>query len=182
MVVLKDQGTLLPLRPGRRVYLVGVDSAAARQRGLVPVAEILQADAAIVRLSAPSEKLHPNFFFGGRQHEGRLEFRDGDVEYDKLRRTAKMVPTFVSVYLDRPAILTNVTDLSTTLVANFGISDDALLDFVLGAPGGHGRLPFALPASMNQVEHQAPGRPHDLDRPLFPFGAGLGKPASVDRR
>ncbi|WP_183030144.1 hypothetical protein [Altericroceibacterium spongiae] len=38
------------------------------------------ADFAIVRAETPSEMLHPDYFFGSRQKEGRLDFRAGDPD------------------------------------------------------------------------------------------------------
>ena len=43
------------------------------------------------------------------QHEGSLAFRDGDADYEAFKRVSAIVPTIVTVYLDRPAILTPIT-------------------------------------------------------------------------
>ena len=77
------------------------------------------------------------------------------------------MPTIATVYLDRPAILTNVRDKVQALVANFGADDDALLDVLTGRAKAEGRLPFELPSSMADVEAQSPGRPHDTRQPLY---------------
>jgi beta-glucosidase len=82
------------------------------------------------------------------------------------------VPTVVSIYLDRPVILGNVRDKAAALLADFGASDAALLDVLVGRARAEGRLPFALPASMADVTAQSPGKPHDLPKPQYPFGAG----------
>jgi beta-glucosidase len=79
----------------------------------------------------------------------------------------------LSIYLDRPAILTNMTGLTDAIVANFGASDAAVLDLVLGHARPRGRLPFELPSSMAAVEAQDPAVPDDSAAPLFPRGAGL---------
>jgi beta-glucosidase len=58
------------------------------------------------------------------------------------------------------------------VVANFGVSDAALLDVLAGRARPEGRLPFDLPASMDAVRAQRPDVARDLPRPLYPFGFG----------
>lgn len=172
-VLLKAKGGMKPLAPGHSVYLVGIDPAAARVRGLVVVDDPAKADAAIVRVSAPSEMLHPYHFFGSRQHEGRLDFRLGDEDFERLTALRSKTRVVTSVFLDRPAILTNIVDLTDVLLGNFGVSDDALLDVVTGRAVAKGRLPFELPSSMAAVAQQDPARPDDSAAPAYPFGAGI---------
>ena len=177
LVLLENEGGLLPLgatgRSGAlRVYLVGVDSVAARRMGWTVVSDPAQADVAIVRLAAPYETLHPGYVFGAMQHEGSLAFRDGDSTYEAFKRVSAAVPTVVTVYLDRPAILAPLKGRARAIVANFGVSDEALLDVLAGRARPAGKLPFALPASMDDVAAQRPDVAHDLARPLYPFGFG----------
>ena len=132
-----------------------------------------QADLAIVRLAAPFETLHPGFVFGSRHHEGSLAFRDGDKDYEAFKRIAAVVPTVVTVYLDRPAIVTPLTSRARAVIANFGVSDEALLDVLAGRAKPEGKLPFELPSSMAAVRAQRSDLPHDSRRPAFAFGYGL---------
>lgn len=172
-VLLENNGAL-PLRPGMRVFLHGIAADAARAHGLTVVERLVDAQAALFRLTTPSEMLHPNHFFGSRQKEGRLDFRDGDPDYEALKAAAAAkVPVIASIYLDRPAILGNVRDKTAALLGNFGASDEALLDVMLGKARAQGRLPFELPASMMAVERQRPGKPDDSGAALYPFGAGI---------
>jgi beta-glucosidase len=83
-----------------------------------------------------------------------------------------VVPTVVTVYLDRPAILTPIRDRARAVIANFGVSDAALLDVVTGRAAPQGKLPFELPASMDGVAAQRSDLPHDSRHPLYPFGFG----------
>jgi beta-glucosidase len=177
LVLLENRDRTLPLpRTGRRgalrVYLHGIDSAAARREGWTVAADPAQADVAIVRLAAPYETLHPGYIFGSFQHEGSLAFRDGDRDLEAFRRASAVVPTVVTVYLDRPAILTPLRERARALVANFGVSDAALLDVLTGRASPEGRLPFELPSSMEAVAAQRPELPRDSPRPLYPFGFG----------
>ena len=132
-----------------------------------------QADVAIVRTTAPFQTLHPNYMFGAMQHEGNLGFHDGDEEFDEIVRMSARVPTIVTVYLDRPAILTPLRDRASALIGNFGVSDDALIDVLTGKAAPEGKLPFELPSSMQEVEAQRSDIPHDTAHPLYRIGYGL---------
>ncbi|RDE05050.1 glycoside hydrolase family 3 protein [Sphingomonas aracearum] len=170
-VLLENRDTALPVAArGRKVWLYKVDPAVARAHGFVVVARPQDAEVAILRVDAPSEKLHPFHFFGSRQNEGRLDFRDGDPDYEAIKKAARAVPTIVAINLDRPAILTNIRDKAAALIATFGASDDAVLDVVTGRARAEGHLPFALPSSMASVERQDPASSDDSAAPLYPFG------------
>lgn len=173
-VLLKNRSHILPLGPSsRRVWLYGVDRAAAAAAGFVVVDRIEQADVAIVRLQAPFERLHPYNFFGSVQHEGRLDFRPDDPGMAAFERASITVPTVVAVDLDRPAILTALEEKAAAVIGLFGASDLALLRVVSGAAMPKGRLPIELPSSMASVIAQSAARPNDSRSPLFPRGASL---------
>jgi beta-glucosidase len=175
-MVLLEAGKALPLT-GRKVYLHGVAAEAAKAAGLTVVDDPKKAEVAILRLSAPFQTLHPNYTFGSLQHEGDLGFHDGNADYEALKAVAAAkLPAIVSVYLDRPAILTNIRDKATRLYVDFGVSDQAFLDVVIGTVAALGRLPFELPRSMAAVAAQASDLPHDSTDPLYPIGAGLARP------
>jgi beta-glucosidase len=165
---------LLPVAPkNKKVYLYGVAAKAAEALGFIVVMDPAQADLAIIRAPAPYQSEHPNFFFGSRQHEGRLAFTEKDVAYSELLRVSPMVPTIFLTTLERPLILANVRTHATALLGDFGISDEPLLALITGklSPGGH--LPFELPSSLEAVRKQKSDLPHDSESPLFPFGFGL---------
>ena len=176
LVLLENKGGLLPLRtpPDKplRVYLHGVAPQAAARAGWTVVDDPKQADVAIMRLTAPFERLHPQYVFGQFFHEGNLAFKDGDADYEAFKRVSAIVPTIVSVYLDRPAILTPLQATARALIANFGVSDEALIDVLTGRAKPEGKLPFELPSSIDAVAAQRPDMPHDSARPLYPFGFG----------
>jgi beta-glucosidase len=164
----------LPVVPkNKKVYLYGVAAKAAEAVGFVVVTDPSQADLAIIRAPAPYESEHPNFFFGSRQHEGRLTFTEKDPAYLELLRVCPMVPTLLLTTLERPLILTNVSPYATALLGDFGISDDPLLALITGKVSPTGHLPFELPSSVEAVKQQKSDLPHDSQSPLFPFGFGL---------
>jgi beta-glucosidase len=173
LVLLENKKDFLPLTPrGKRVFLHGVDSATAVRYGFRVASDPSQADLAIVRTSAPFQTIHPGYVFGAMMHEGDLGFRDGDKEFEEIKRIAAAVPTVLTITLDRPAILTGVKDRATALIANFGVSDAALLDVITGVARPEGRLPFELPSSMAEVDAQRSDVPHDTAHPLYPIGFG----------
>ena len=79
----------------------------------------------------------------------------------------------VTVYLDRPAILGNVRDKASAILANFGVSDGALFDVLTGKAKPQGKLPLELPSSMAEVLVQKQDVPYDTATPLYKFGYGL---------
>ena len=172
-VVLENRRQVLPATQVNTVWLHNVDPAEAEKRGWRVVDDASQADLAIVRVNAPFERLHPNHFFGARQNEGRLDFRDGDADFEAIKQAGAARRSVVAVNLDRPAVLTNVRDKVDGLLATFGASDAAVLDVVNGVAEAQGRLPFELPSSMQAVKGQHPARPDDSAAPLYPPGYGL---------
>jgi beta-glucosidase len=173
-VLLRNEGGPLPFAAGAKVWLNGVSPEAATAAGLQVVASPAEADFALVRADTPSERLHPNHFFGSRYKEGRLDFRPGDVAYDALvSADAAGIPVVMAIFLDRAAVLSSVEPMADVILANFGASDAAVLDVVLGRAVARGHLPFELPRSMAAVEQQDPARPDDSNDPLFPFGSGI---------
>ena len=165
---------LLPVAAkNKKIYLYGISAKAAEAAGFIVVADPTQADLAIIRAPAPYESEHSNFFFGSRQHEGRLTFTEKDAAYAELLRVSPMVPTVFLTTLERPLILTNVRPHVTALLGDFGISDEPLLALITGKVSPSGRLPFELPSSVEAVKQQKSDLPHDSQSPLFPFGFGL---------
>jgi len=177
LVLLKNGKSLLPLRKNLssekplRVYLKGIDAAAAKAKGLRVVTDTSEADFAIVRLQTPREYPYPNSQFFP---EGNLAFAPGQPDFDAVVSLAVSgLPVVASVHLERPAVLTALLPYVQGLFGDFGITDSALLDVVLGESEPEGGLPFELPSSMAAVEAQKPDLPHDSENPLFPIRFGL---------
>lgn len=174
MVLLQNNDKLLPMaNTSKKVWLYGIDPAIARKYGYQVVDTPQAADMAILRVNTPYETLHPNYVFGAMQHEGSLAFVDGNPDYEAIKQAASAPKSIVSVYMDRPAILTNVQAKATAILANFGASDTALFDVLTGKGKPEGKLPFELPSSMVEVAAQLEDLPHDTAHPLYPFGFGL---------
>lgn len=172
MVPLKNTLAGASLKGGAKVWLFHIDGSVAKAHGLTVVDSPNQADVAIIRAAAPFQIQHPGYFFGARQHEGSPNFQPGNEAYDALLKCGK-TPVIMTVYLDRPAILTEVRDRVAVLYADFGISDDALLAVLCGSARAGGHLPFELPSSMAAVQAQRSDAPHDSARPLYSYGYAL---------
>lgn len=173
LVLLENKNEVLPLTAAeQKVFLSGVDAQAATEAGLLVVADIADADFALIRADAPFEQPHQNYVFGRRHHEGSLAFLPGNPDYEIIKAASPQVPTIVAVFLDRPAVLTAIQDVDV-LIGEFGVSDKVLLEVLLGEANPQGRLPVELPSSMQAVAEQNEDVPYDSDAPLYPFGFGL---------
>lgn len=174
LTLLLNRGEVLPLKPDqRRVWLSGLSKDAARAVGLIPVSDPAEADVMVMRIATPFTR-NERFFFGMRHHEGMPEFTRENADLQAIEKAARSgKPVIVSVYLDRPAILTPVVPLVQGLLGDYGIEDRALLDVVVGRAAPAGRLPFELPRSTAAVMAQKPDAPSDSRNPLFSRGAGL---------
>jgi beta-glucosidase len=174
LVMLERKEGLLPLKRSAKVYLHGVNPQAAEKVGLTVVNTPEQAEVAIVRTVAPYEQPHQNYFFGAQYHEGSLAFPADHPDRLAVEMLAqKKVPTIVTVYLDRPAILTPLKDKVAVLIGNFSVSDPVLFEALTDGKPFTGKLPFELPSSMENVLKQHSDRPADSDNPLYPIGFGL---------
>jgi beta-glucosidase len=183
LVLLENKNETLPLSDKvKKLYLYKINPQVALDYGFTVVERAEDADLALVRAHAPFETLHPNYFFGARQHEGDLGFHDGNADYEAIKAASAKAPTVVTIYLDRPAILTNVKDKVAALLGNFGVSDAALFDALTGKAAPQGKLPFELPSSMEEVKAQAEDAPYDTKSPLYKFGYGLTYQRTAIRR
>jgi beta-glucosidase len=173
VVVLTNRAVLagqavLPLAEGTTVYLDGVDPVVAA--GYAKVVDTpAEAEVAIVRRGAPYEQRTGGLesFF----HAGRLDYTADELA--PILSVTSAVPTVVDVTLDRPAILTGLTESAAALTGTFGASDEALLDVLFGRSPATGTLPFELPSSMAAVEANQEDVPNDTADPLFPYRHGL---------
>jgi beta-glucosidase len=158
---------VLPLPPGARIYVRGLDRALAARYGTL-VATPDEADAAILRLE-------PAFEPGGSKlapfHEGRLYYTD--EELTPVLDVARRAPTVVTLYLDRPLVIPEIAGAAAAVLGHFGATDAAILDVLFGSASPEGRLPFEMPASWEAVLQQKEDVPFDSGDPLFPFGHGL---------
>ncbi|HLK27813.1 MAG TPA: glycoside hydrolase family 3 N-terminal domain-containing protein [Puia sp.] len=171
MTLLKNENKTLPLKQGQlKIYVKNVDPKVAAQYGTV-VDKPENADIAILRLNTPYYPVESPIMMARMFHHGDLDFKGS--EKDSILQLLNKVPTIVDIYLDRPAVIPEISAKAKGLLADFGASDAAVLDVIFGKykPGGH--LPIELPSSMEAVRNQKEDVPYDSKDPLYKFGFGL---------
>jgi beta-glucosidase len=175
LVLLKNgnDNPVLPLGGKPKLYIENINPEVARQYGEV-VADLQDADYAILRLSAPYEKRKG--LLEGMFHAGDLDFKSPEKE--RLLGILSSKPAIVDMYLERPAVFPEINQKCAAAIGNFGASDSAVLDLIFGRFDPAGRLPFEIPSSLQAVERQKEDLPYDSEFPLYPFGCGLtyGRP------
>ncbi len=170
MTLLKNAGDVLPLAGRPKVFVQNMDSAVAGQYAEV-AATPAEADFAILRLQTPWIPVETKNAFAAGFHHGDLDFK-GAARAEILALLEEL-PTIVVIYLDRPAVIPEISAAARALLADYGASDKAVLDVIFGAAKPEGKLPFELPRSMEAVRAQKADLPHDSENPLYPFGFGL---------
>lgn len=168
-VLLKNTNKILPLNKDVKVYTVGYDKAIATKY-LTVVDEVEKADVILMKLQAPYDKtmrkgLEKIF------HQGPLSYNK--TEKDSIMSILKQKPSVITMYMDRPAVVPEITAEVEGYIAYFGACDEALLAVVTGEFKPQGKLPFEIPSSLQAVEKQKEDVPYDSKDPLFKFGYGL---------
>lgn len=171
LTLLKNKGNVLPLKQsGLKIYVKNVKPEVAAQYGTV-VKTPQEADVAIIRLNTPWVPVKTDIPMGQGFHHGDLDFKGKDLQ--EVLDLCKTVPTIVDIYLDRPAVIPEISKAAKGLIGNYGASDAALLDVLFGKAKPEGKLPFELPSSMEAVRQQKEDVPYDSKKPLYRFGFGL---------
>ena len=171
ITLLKNENSVLPLKQGiLKIYVKNIDPKVAANYGTV-VDKPENADLAIIRLNTPFYAVESPIMMARMFHHGDLDFKG--VQKDSILQLLHTVPTIVDIYIDRPAVIPEISAQAKGLLADFGASDAAVLDVIFGKykPGGH--LPIELPSSMEAVRNQKEDLPYDSKDPLYKFGFGL---------
>lgn len=170
MTLLKNTDQTLPLDSTSKIFVKNLDESVA-----VNFADIVrtpdQADFAILRLSTPWYPVETDIPMAKGFHHGDLDFES--EEKQEILTLLHTVPTVVVIELDRPAVIPEIDAEARALLADFGASDEAVLNVIFGRAKPEGKLPFELPSSMEAVRKHRPDVPYDSENPLYPFGFGL---------
>lgn len=171
MTLLKNDNSTLPLAQNNlKVYIENIDSTTVANYAKV-VTSPEAADFAIIRVNTPWYPVDTKNPFAASFHHGDLNFKG-----DKKKRILKLLnttPTIVDIYLDRPAVIPEITNAAAAVIADYGASDKSVCEVLFGNTTPQGKLPFELPSSMQAVENQKTDLPYDSKNPLFEFGFGL---------
>jgi beta-glucosidase len=170
MTLLKNEDGILPVLSQPKIFVKNIDSNIASQYAQV-VATPEESDFAILRLQTPWVPAETKNPMAQGFHHGDLDFK-GEAKAEILS-LLKAVPTIVILYLDRPAVIPEISAMAKALLAEYGTSDPAVLDVVFGKANPEGKLPFELPSSMEAVRNQKTDVPYDSENPLYHFGFGL---------
>ncbi len=173
LTLLKNENHRLPLKPNSlKIYVKNIDPKLAAAYGTV-VTDPKQADIAIIRLQSPNYPIPEakGNFIAQMFHWGDLDFKGQGL--DDILTLEKTVPTVVDIYLDRPAVIPEISQNAKALIVSFGSGDAALLDVIFGKykPGGH--LPIELPVVYGCGSKSKRDMPYDSKDPLYKFGSGL---------
>ncbi len=161
---------LLPLTGKPKIYVQNINKEIASQYGEV-VDKPEHAQLAIIRLNTPWYPVDSKIMMARMFHHGDLDFKG--TQKDSILQLLNTVPTIVDIFLDRPAVIPEISEKAKALLADFGASDEAVLDIVFGKAKPGGKLPFELPSSMEAVRNQKEDVPHDSKNPLYKYGFGL---------
>ena len=180
IVLLNNKMTDIPALPfatGTKIFIDGLDPEEAKRYGTV-VDSADQADVVILYLPT---------IFNGNQVPGSDELidiflssllSDGNLAFDpailkKAQTYSDNAVLITVVDLNRPAILTELDQISDGLIGTFGVYDSVLFEVIFGQFNPQGKLPFELPSSMDAVMQQKEDIPDDSENPVFEFGHGL---------
>jgi beta-glucosidase len=173
LTLLKNDNRTLPLAPNKlKIYIKNINPKIAAAYGTI-VDDPKQADIAIIRLQTPNYPVPEakGNFIAQLFHFGDLDFKGPQLQ--DILDLENTVPTVVDIYLDRPAVIPEISKNAKALIANFGSNDAALLDVVFGKYKPQGHLPIEMPSSMEAVRNQKEDMPYDSKAPLYKFGYGL---------
>jgi beta-glucosidase len=170
MTLLKNEANILPLQGRPKIFVKNMDPAVASEYARV-VSAPDEADFAILRLETPWVPVETNNPFARSFHHGDLDFK-GEAKAEILDLLAA-APTIVVIYLDRPAVIPEISAAAQALLGEYGASDASVLEVIFGKARPEGKLPFELPSSMEAVGNQKADVPYDSENPLYPFGFGL---------
>ena len=171
LTLLKNDNQLLPLKASKpKIFIKNIKKEIAAQYGTV-VDKPEAADFAIIRANTPWVPVKTDNPMAQGFHHGDLDFKG--KEKDDILSICKKVPTIFNIYLDRPAIFSEINALAKGVIADYGASDAAVLDVIFGKAKPEGKLPFELPSNMGAVLKQKEDVPYDSEKPLYKFGFGL---------
>lgn len=174
--VLLKNDNLLPLKKGTKIYAEGMNKKELLNTYGELVSDPKDADVIVTRIETPFDE-RDEFFLESFFHQGRLYY--SDEEKKEILDLISKKPSIVIVNLERAAILNEVSEASSALMAEFGLSDEVVSDLLFGIKKPEGKLPFELPSSWEAVENQKEDVPYDSKDPLYKFGHGLSYPSQT---
>jgi beta-glucosidase len=99
-----------------------------------------------------------------------------DIQATMAEAAAVGAKVVLSIYFRQPYVLDDASGLKSAgaIVANYGVSDTALMDVLTGKHKPQGKLPWALANNVSVIATQHPDAPgYPAADTLYPFGHGL---------
>lgn len=171
IVLLENKDNLYPLKKGQKIFVDGYKNKQKFAAYGELVDNIEDCDFAIVKLKTPYGPPNSNSFLEKYIRQGTLAYSDSVST--TIVKKLRMKPSVVVVNLERAAVIPEIAKNATVLLAEFGVSEDALLPVLFGEIRPQGKLPIELPSSMQAVSRQKEDVPYDSENPLYPYGYGL---------
>ena len=176
-IVLLENNGALPLKKGMKIFVDGLDKNIAKDFGVL-VKDPSDADVIIIYIHT---------VFNGNQESGLNRvfdnflstlFPNGDLNFNseihtRVENYSKDKELIVVVDLNRPAILEDIKELSSSLIGTFGVSDRIMFEGIFGEFSPTGKLPFEIPSSMESVLKQKEDVPDDSLNPTYEMGYGI---------
>ncbi|MGC6422516.1 MAG: glycoside hydrolase family 3 N-terminal domain-containing protein [Flavobacteriaceae bacterium] len=170
LVLLKNKDEILPLKKGVKVYIEGFENPESIQPYAKRVSRPEEADFVLLKLPEPFEP-RSEFLMERFMKQGRLYFLpEEQAPWIKL---LQLKPGIVVFSLNRPPLLSEISKVSSGLIADFLCHEKVIFDLIFGAFNPTGSLPIEIPSSQHSVEKQKEDLPYDSAAPLYPFGWGL---------
>jgi beta-glucosidase len=170
LVLLKNDNKILPLKNDIKFHLVGFPENFSSN--LENNSSIEESDVIIYKLNnPPARRSKPKYlmeeFFGG----GPLDYSKNETE--EILNYVNLKPTILIFTVQRPYIITEISENSNAVIADFEVENSIILDLIFGRFSPSGTLPLDLPSSLNDVENQIEDLSFDQKNPLYRFGHGL---------
>ncbi len=170
LVLLKNDNKILPLKNDIKFHLVGFPESFSSN--LENNSSIEESDVIIYKLNnPPARRSKPKYlmeeFFGG----GPLDYSKNETE--EILKYVNLKPTILIFTVQRPYIITEISENSNAVIADFEVENSIILDLIFGRFSPSGTLPLDLPSSLNDVENQIEDLSFDQKNPLYRFGHGL---------
>lgn len=168
LVLLKNDSSILPLKPNTKVFWYGFEETFTNRNNKT---SLEQADVIVAKIMTPSGREETSSLMEKLLGGGRLDY--SEEELATLIPLLKSKPSIVVANLQRAAILTEVEAVSKAIIADFDVDDRLIQDLIFGKFKPTATLPLQLPRSMESVYGQLEDVPFDLKNALYEYGHGL---------
>lgn len=183
IVVLQNDKKILPLKPNTKVYFethyfkegkaqISVQSPSASGHTIQFVNNPDQAEINILWLLPTTGGL-----FTMKNEPIDISLGKNSIDVNKINKTKQTKPTVVVINYTSPWLIHEIDDSNLhTVLATFGVSQDALLDVITGKFKPSGKMPISTPKTLQAVLDNlsdVPGYLKPIGYAKWKFGDGL---------